>query len=109
MSGMCSVLRCDSSRRSAQRFKLPEDAEKRLEWVQFVLEVNGQRLKESCWTEISICTEHFTEDCFGNTGPTGTAQLKPGAVPSLFIKTCDSPSFCAEESILSNHTSPIGK
>ncbi|XP_035489409.2 zinc finger protein 226 isoform X2 [Scophthalmus maximus] len=148
MSGMCSVLRCDSSRRSAQRFKLPEDAEKRLEWVQFVLEVNGQRLKESCWTEISICTEHFTEDCFGNTGPTGTAQLKPGAVPSLFIKsepdqpepdqvgvepdqvgvepdqvgvepgsvvslqceqlrTCDSPSFCAEESILSNHTSPI--
>ncbi|KAF0046967.1 hypothetical protein F2P81_000600 [Scophthalmus maximus] len=87
MSGMCSVLRCDSSRRSAQRFKLPEDAEKRLEWVQFVLEVNGQRLKESCWTEISICTEHFTEDCFGNTGPTGTAQLKPGAVPSLFIKS----------------------
>ncbi|AWP04096.1 putative zinc finger protein 14-like [Scophthalmus maximus] len=81
ISGMCSVLRCDSSRRSAQRFKLPEDAEKRLEWVQFVLEVNGQRLKESCWTEISICTEHFTEDCFGNTGPTGAAQLQPGAVP----------------------------
>ncbi|XP_023261165.1 zinc finger protein 236-like [Seriola lalandi dorsalis] len=84
---MCSVVGCDSSRRSAQRFKLPEDPERRLEWVQFLFEVNGQRLKESCWTDITICSEHFTGDCFRNLGATGTAQLKHGVVPSLCIKS----------------------
>ncbi|XP_035027412.1 uncharacterized protein LOC118118353 isoform X3 [Hippoglossus stenolepis] len=80
--GMCSVLGCGSSRRGAQRFKLPKDPEKRLEWVQFVFEANCQRLKESSWTDITICREHFTEDCFGKT-TTGAVQLGSGAVPSL--------------------------
>ncbi|XP_059199760.1 zinc finger protein 28-like [Centropristis striata] len=84
---MCSVVGCDSWRRSAQGFKLPEDPERRLEWVQFILEVNGQRLKESSWTDISICHEHFTVDCFVNLTPTGTVQLKPSAVPSLCVKS----------------------
>ena len=83
---MCSVLGCGSSRRGAQRFKLPKDPEKRLEWVQFVFEANGQRLKESHWTDITICREHFTEDCFGNT-KTGAVQMRSSAVPSLCIKS----------------------
>ncbi|XP_069367167.1 zinc finger protein 568-like [Paralichthys olivaceus] len=83
---MCSVLRCGSSRRGAQRFKLPADPEKRLEWVQFVFEANGQRLKESSWTDITICREHFTDDCFGKT-KSGSVQLRSSAVPSLCIKT----------------------
>ncbi|GLD71379.1 zinc finger protein 90-like protein [Lates japonicus] len=124
---MCSVLGCDSWRRSAQRFKLPEDPEQRLEWVQFVFEVNGQRLKESCWTDITICREHFSDDCFENLAPTGAVQLKPNAAPSVCIKsepeeplespqhvepvettevacqcdeldTCNSPTSCAEKS-----------
>ncbi|XP_039999221.1 zinc finger protein 33A-like [Xiphias gladius] len=124
---MCSVVGCDSSRRRAQRFKLPEDPERRLEWVQFLFEVNGQRLKESSWTDITICTEHFTDDCFENLAPTGTVQLKPRAVPSLCVKsepdeppespqsvdpmettevacqchdleTCNSPTSCSERS-----------
>ncbi|XP_071348020.1 uncharacterized protein [Trachinotus anak] len=128
---MCSVLGCDSSRRSAQRFKLPEDPERRLEWVQFLFEVNKQRLKESSWTDITICSEHFTDDCFENMAPTGTVQLKPSAVPSLCVKsepeeplespqsvgpvettevacqcddldTCNSPTVCSERS---KHTS----
>ncbi|XP_058488933.1 uncharacterized protein LOC131462026 isoform X3 [Solea solea] len=84
---MCSVVGCDSWRRSAQRFTLPEDPEKRLEWVQFVLEVNGQRLKESSWTDISVCGEHFTHDCLEYKATSGDVQLKPGAVPSLYIKS----------------------
>ncbi|XP_029971617.1 uncharacterized protein LOC115405945 isoform X2 [Salarias fasciatus] len=80
---MCSVVGCDSWRRGVERFRLPEDPERRLEWVQFVLEVNGQRLKESSWTEISICCEHFAEDCLESpTVSAGEARLKSGAVPS---------------------------
>ncbi|XP_042354442.1 RE1-silencing transcription factor-like isoform X2 [Plectropomus leopardus] len=85
---MCSVVGCDSWRRSAQMFKLPEDPESRLEWVQFIFEVNGQRLKESSWTDITICIEHFTDDSFEHLTPaTGTVQLKPSAVPSLCVKS----------------------
>ncbi|XP_034469613.1 zinc finger protein 678-like isoform X2 [Hippoglossus hippoglossus] len=83
---MCSVFLCGSSRRGAQRFKLPKDPEKRLEWVQFVFEANCQRLKESSWTDITICREHFTEDCFGKT-KTGAVQMRSSAVPSLCIKS----------------------
>ncbi|XP_042285491.1 zinc finger and BTB domain-containing protein 49-like isoform X4 [Thunnus maccoyii] len=125
---MCSVVGCDSWRRSAQRFKLPEDPEKRLDWVQFLAEVNGQRFKESCWTDITICIEHFASDCYESL--TDTVHLKPRAVPSLFfksepiepdldhvspkreepvdtkevsalcdqLKTCDSPTYYSEES-----------
>nr|XP_046264915.1 zinc finger protein 662-like isoform X2 [Scatophagus argus] len=82
---MCSVVGCDSERRSAQRFKLPEDPEMRLEWVQFLFEVNGQRLKESSWTDITICSEHFADGCFVNV--TGTVLLRSGAVPSLCVKS----------------------
>ncbi|XP_051251301.1 zinc finger protein 792-like isoform X2 [Dicentrarchus labrax] len=82
---MCSVVGCESGRRSAQRFKLPEDPERRLEWVQFLFDVNGQRLKESSWTDITICCEHFTADCFVQ--QTGSVRLKPGVVPSLCIKS----------------------
>ncbi|XP_070829365.1 uncharacterized protein [Chaetodon trifascialis] len=82
---MCSVLTCDSWRRSAHRFKLPEDPERRLEWVQFLFEVNGQRLKESSWTDITICSEHFTDDCFSDV--TGVVQLKPTVVPSVCLQS----------------------
>lgn len=81
---MCSVLGCASWRRGAKRFNLPEDPERRLAWVEFIFEVNGQRLKESSWTDITICSEHFTEECFEN--PTVTEQLKARAVPSLCVK-----------------------
>ncbi|XP_054452698.1 myoneurin-like [Anoplopoma fimbria] len=86
---MCSVVGCDSGRRGAQRFKLPEDPERRLEWVQFIFEVNGQRLKESCCTDITVCNEHFTGDCFEHVTPvTGVlwVQLKPDAVPTVCVK-----------------------
>ncbi|KAM6918221.1 uncharacterized protein FYW49_007835 [Xenentodon cancila] len=87
---MCSVVGCDSWRRSARRFPLPEDPEKRLEWVQFLFEVNGQRLKESSWTDITVCTEHFTPDCFlhAATG-SGALQLKSGAVPLVHVNDYD--------------------
>nr|XP_043887306.1 probable serine/threonine-protein kinase kinX isoform X2 [Solea senegalensis] len=84
---MCSVVNCDSSRRSVQRYILPEDPEKRLQWVQFVFEVNGQRLKESSCADITICGEHFTHDCFEYAGDSGFAQLKPSAVPSVCVKS----------------------
>ncbi|KAK5859957.1 hypothetical protein PBY51_021472 [Eleginops maclovinus] len=121
---MCSVLGCDSWRRDARRFKIPEDPERRLQWVQFILEANEQRLKESCWTEITICNEHFNEDCFEHLS--GTVQLRSSAVPSVCVKsepeeplespqyvipeetteiasqlrTCDRPSYYPEESEL---------
>lgn len=83
---MCSVVGCDSGPRVAQRFKLPEDPERRLEWVQFLATVNKQRFKESSWTDIAICSKHFKDDCFENLAPcmSGKAQLtlKPSAVPS---------------------------
>ncbi|XP_041805610.1 zinc finger and BTB domain-containing protein 14-like [Chelmon rostratus] len=84
---MCSVVGCESWRRGAQRFKLPEDPERRLEWVQFLLEVNVQRLKESSWTDITICSEHFPRGCFADVTRTGTVQLKSSAVPSLCLKS----------------------
>ncbi|XP_029956558.1 zinc finger protein 236-like isoform X1 [Salarias fasciatus] len=83
----CSVIGCDSYRRSAQRLKLPEDSERRKEWIQFVLKVNRQQLKDS-WTDITICSEHFTNDCFVKTNPeSGAVQLSTDAVPSLYIKS----------------------
>ncbi|KAM8726941.1 uncharacterized protein AB9X84_000815 isoform 1-T1 [Acanthopagrus schlegelii] len=85
---MCSVVGCDSWLRNAQRFKLPDDPESRLVWVQFLFEVNRQRLKESSWTDITICSEHFTHDCFDNlTSLPGAVQLTSSAVPSLCIKS----------------------
>ncbi|XP_031710993.1 transcription factor E4F1-like isoform X1 [Anarrhichthys ocellatus] len=126
---MCSVVGCDSGRRGTQRFKLPEDPERRLEWVQFLATVNTQRFKESSWTDITICSEHFEDDCFdsrtrNHPGVTGKVQLtlRPGAVPSLCLrseettcvepeettevaclrdqlKTCDGPTTFSEESM----------
>ncbi|XP_041805567.1 transcriptional repressor CTCF-like isoform X2 [Chelmon rostratus] len=91
---MCSVVGCYSWRRTAQRFKLPEDPERRLEWVQFLATVNKQRFKESSWTDITICSEHFKDDCFesvtpSHSGVTGKVQLtlKPSAVPSLCLQS----------------------
>uniref|UniRef100_A0A4W6DVV0 THAP domain-containing protein 1 n=1 Tax=Lates calcarifer TaxID=8187 RepID=A0A4W6DVV0_LATCA len=84
---MCSVVGCDSWRRSAQRFKLPEDPERRLEWVQFLATVNKQRFKESSWTDITICSEHFKGDCFIYAAPTGTVLLTPSAVPSVCLQS----------------------
>ncbi|XP_045907280.1 zinc finger protein 64-like [Micropterus dolomieu] len=91
---MCSVVGCESGRRGAQRLKLPEDPERRLEWVQFLATVNKQRFKESSWTDITICIEHFTDECFENltpshSGKTGKVQLtlKPSAVPSLCLQS----------------------
>ncbi|KAM4557162.1 uncharacterized protein V3H82_016968 [Fundulus diaphanus] len=78
---MCSVAGCDSWRRSAQRFQLPEDPEERLEWVTFIAHANKQRFRESSWTEICVCSEHFTDDCLVDAAD--RVQLKPGAVPSL--------------------------
>lgn len=84
---MCSVVGCESWRRSAQRFKLPEDPERRLEWVQFLFEINGQRLKESCCTDITICSEHFSDVYLLHTFPSGSIKLRSGAVPSMCVKT----------------------
>ncbi|XP_060900652.1 RE1-silencing transcription factor-like isoform X1 [Labrus mixtus] len=87
---MCSVVGCYSGRLGVQRFKLPEDPERRLEWVRFLATVNKQRFKESSWTDISVCIEHFKDDCFENKlGVTDKVQLtlKPSAVPSLFDKS----------------------
>ncbi|KAK2822395.1 hypothetical protein Q5P01_022460 [Channa striata] len=83
-AGLCSVVGCASWRRGAERFKLPEDPEKRLEWFQFLFDVNGQRIKESAWTDINICSEHFTEDCFEDQSLCETV-LRPSAVPKLCV------------------------
>lgn len=81
---MCSVVGCESWRRRAQHFILPADPERRLEWVQFLFEVNGQRLKETSWTDIRVCSEHFTSHCFLTvTRAAGSTQLKSDAVPSV--------------------------
>ncbi|XP_014867728.1 PREDICTED: zinc finger protein 570-like isoform X1 [Poecilia mexicana] len=81
---MCSVVGCESWRRRAQHFILPADPERRLEWVQFLFEVNGQRLKETSWTDIRVCSEHFTSNCFLTvTRAGGSTQLKSDAVPSV--------------------------
>lgn len=77
---MCSVLGCYSSR--VPRFKLPEDPDMRLEWVQFLAKVNEHRFKESSWRDISICCGHFERNCFENPSH-APATLKPNAVPSL--------------------------
>lgn len=87
---MCSVVGCASWRRGAHRFKLPEDPERRLEWVQFLAAVNKQRFKESSWTDITICSEHFKDGCFvkqaSNLGLTERVQLKASAVPSACVQ-----------------------
>ncbi|XP_035526523.1 myoneurin-like isoform X1 [Morone saxatilis] len=122
---MCSVVGCYSGRRSAQRFKLPEDPERRLEWVQFLATVNKQRFKESSWTDITICSEHFEKDCFEKL-TAAQLTLKPSAVPSLSddpephlespgcvepvettlvygqLETRDGPMSCCEESGLAS-------
>ncbi|KAM8727853.1 uncharacterized protein AB9X84_001375 isoform 1-T1 [Acanthopagrus schlegelii] len=93
-SRMCSVVGCHSGHHSdqPQRFRLPEDPERRLEWVQFLAAVNKQRFKESSWTDIVVCINHFKDDCFekvrpGRSDTTGRVQLKPGAVPSLSLQS----------------------
>ncbi|XP_017277893.1 uncharacterized protein LOC108239600 [Kryptolebias marmoratus] len=80
---MCSVAGCSSGRLRAARFKLPEDPEERLDWVMFLAKANKQRFKESSWTDITVCSEHFTEDCLVR--ETDPVRLKPGAVPSVCL------------------------
>ncbi|XP_038145258.1 uncharacterized protein LOC119786170 [Cyprinodon tularosa] len=87
-SRMCSVVRCDSWRRGVQCFSLPADSDKRLEWVQFLFLVNGQRIKESSWVDIRVCAEHFTPSCFLQVNPaTSIALLNTDAVPSVYKET----------------------
>ncbi|XP_042352913.1 LOW QUALITY PROTEIN: uncharacterized protein LOC121950890 [Plectropomus leopardus] len=86
-AGMCSVEGCNSWHRCVPRFKIPEDPERRLEWVQFILKVNDHGVKESSWTDITICGDHFTEDCIIRLTETGTVELESSAVPSLWIKS----------------------
>lgn len=74
---MCSVLGCYSSR--VPRFKLPEDPDMRLGWIQFFAKVNEQRFKQSSWRDISVCCEHFERNCFENPSHSPTT-LKPNAV-----------------------------
>lgn len=87
---MCSVAGCTSL---AQRFRLPRDPERRLEWVQFLATANEQQFKESSWRDFRVCCKHFTEDCFDNLMPTRLEStgkvrltLKPAAVPSLCVQ-----------------------
>ncbi|KAM6989305.1 uncharacterized protein LKV04_008989 [Tautogolabrus adspersus] len=105
---MCSVVGCYSGHIGVQRFKLPEDPDMRFEWVQFLFEVNEQRFKESDWTEIAICSAHFTKDCFVKpASKNGSVQLKYSAVPSLFIKADEaledptSPEMATDDDVLS--------
>ncbi|XP_041848281.1 zinc finger protein 91-like isoform X2 [Melanotaenia boesemani] len=132
-SGMCSIHGCDSWCRSAQQFKLPEDPERRLEWVMFLAKVNKQCFKESSWTDITVCSEHFTDDCLVNLN--GIVQLKAGAVPTCLnsgledpveshrnepvdnseavgnhdqLKTHEGPNSCSEESGLASLGFPSG-
>ncbi|XP_015228044.1 PREDICTED: uncharacterized protein LOC107083375 isoform X1 [Cyprinodon variegatus] len=84
-SRRCSVVRCHSWRRGAQCFSLPADPDKRLEWVQFLFLVNGQRITESSWVDIRVCAEHFTPSCFLQVNPaTSIALLNTDAVPSVY-------------------------
>nr|XP_020499360.1 THAP domain-containing protein 1-like [Labrus bergylta] len=115
---MCSVVGCYSGHIGVQRFKLPEDPDRRFEWVQFLFEVNEQRFKESDWTDITICRAHFTKDCFVKpTCKNGTAQLKSSAVPSLFIKAntdeapedAQSPEMASDEDVFSETDTLNGK
>ncbi|KAF3699345.1 Zinc finger protein 813 [Channa argus] len=114
---MCSVVGCGSWRRRTQRFRLPEDPEKRLEWVQFLASVNKQRFKESSWTDITICGEHFKADCFENPSPdhlcvAGGVQLKPSAVPSVCPRSeQDEPEPIVEtpECVVNAQGGPVSK
>lgn len=89
---MCSVAGCTSL---AQRFTLPRDPDRRLEWVEFLATANEQQFKESSWMDFTICCDHFTNDCFENVTanrsvPTGMVRLplalKKDAVPSLCVQ-----------------------
>lgn len=87
---MCSVAGCTSL---AQRFRLPRDPERRLDWVQFLATANEQQFKESSWRDFRVCCNHFAKDCFENLIPSRVEAscklrltLKPDAVPSLCVQ-----------------------
>lgn len=87
---MCSVAGCTSL---AQRFTLPRDPDRRLEWVEFLATANEQQFKESSWMDFTICCDHFTNDCFENVTANRSVQtgmvcfaLKKDAVPSLCVQ-----------------------
>lgn len=107
---MCSVVGCDSDPSVAPRFKLPKDPERRLEWVQFLATVNKQRFKESTWTDIAICSRHFTNDCFKNLAHlariNGKARLtlKPSAVPSACFQSGETQPSVEEVSVRTGYT-----
>lgn len=87
---MCSVAGCASL---AQRFRLPRDPERRLDWVQFLATANEQQFKESSWRDFRVCCNHFSEECFENLissrlEASGKVRLtlKPDAVPSVGVQ-----------------------
>lgn len=91
---MCSVIGCDSWRRGAQRFTLPEEPQIRITWIQFVAEANGLKwnellghFDEALWNNITICREHFSEECFEKPVESDRVKLKPDAVPTVRIKS----------------------
>ncbi|XP_034558480.1 zinc finger protein 85-like [Notolabrus celidotus] len=90
---MCSVVGCYQGCGREQLFRLPEDVETRLAWVQFLATANEQRFKESSCMDISICIRHFKDDCFENHWASTDnvhITLKPKAVPSVSIKMIES-------------------
>lgn len=59
----------------------------RRQWVQFVGQASGQLFKESSFTDITVCKEHFLEECFEKPKETDEVQLKLNAVPTKVIKS----------------------
>ena len=101
----CVAAGCsNSSSSSTTLFKFPKDPQQRLGWERQVLRTRAH------WkaTDYSfLCSEHFTDDCFEAESSTAAQfgikkrkKLKPGAIPTIFVRQSDSPGSTSSITIV---------
>ncbi|XP_014667352.1 PREDICTED: THAP domain-containing protein 2-like isoform X1 [Priapulus caudatus] len=83
MPDYCCAYNCRNCRSKATKaakitfHKFPKDDQRRKEWTESLRRKDFQPSEAS-----SLCSEHFTDDCFDRTGQ--TVRLRDTAIPSIY-------------------------
>ena len=85
---MCAAGCSNGSTHHISLFKFPRDPALRKEWIK---QVQRTRASWNPTDNSSLCSEHFTADCFeadatlaSTFGIRKRRRLKPGAIPTIF-------------------------
>lgn len=84
MSSFCVAYGCGkTAENDVTLFRFPKDPEEFRKWEKQV-----QRTRSNWFASPNchLCSDHFGKDYFESISPSGVPKLKPGAVPTVFIR-----------------------